>query len=641
MANPAHKQEGNRAGDSGAPISVNMRVVQGGQPAATVGEGMAPGAQQEVESNDPLLKITRELSRKYKNPMRFHVNEGGPFLSYEDLVQAIDERPIGKAIAKKLEFLERHGFIPLTSYEGEEQGDAPGQIKVRERLVLAMRATQHGSKELINPAVFDYEWSDTLAPRLKRELPEIKHQRIDAMIVSNERFEDLKRVVNDIDYRRLLLGKIDPNAKAEKTFDELVASAVREGASDIHIQCIDHGDYKVRFRINGVLKHAHTVRHETGRPLIARLKICGDMKVDENRLPLDGRIFFTTNTIKSPETLALVKGYSMRVSIVFGQQGPTAVLRLLKSANEGSFKLDKLGFRPHVLQGIEEVLQTPNGVVLVTGPTGSGKTSTLYAALKRLDDGETNIITAEDPVEVSLTGITQVQVNRAINLGFPEILRSFLRQDPDVILVGEIRDQETAEVAVQAALTGHLVFATVHTNDAFGTLQRLRSLGIDNSKLQDTIRAVLSQRLVRKLCSECRHSVDIAPDLNRALGTNPDGSTPFAQPFMTSKSTGKNAAGGNCKPCKGTGFTGVFPVAEIWIPGIKEKDLIIEGNTRHEALYEVARQSGMIPIMHSALEDIKDGRTSYAECLARVFSVQDLRQRRGEVIKILGGNPGS
>jgi len=383
------------------------------------------------------------------------------------------------------------------------------------------------------------------------------------------------------------------------------------------------------------------VRHETGRPLIARLKICGDMKVDENRMPLDGRIFFTPETIKSPETLKLVKGYSMRVSIVFGQQGPTAVLRLLKSANEGSFKLDRLGFRPHVLQGLEEVLQTPNGVVLVTGPTGSGKTSTLYAALKRLDDGETNIITAEDPVEVSLTGITQVQVNRAINLGFPEILRSFLRQDPDVILIGEIRDQETAEVAVQAALTGHLVFATVHTNDAFGTLQRLRSLGIDNSKLQDTIRAVLSQRLVRKLCTDCRQCVDIAPDLNRTVGENPDGSVPFAQPVMTFKSTGKNPAGLNCKPCKGTGFTGVFPVAEIWIPGIKEKDLIIEGNTRHEALYEVARKAGMVPIMHSALMDVIDGRTSFQECLARVFSVQDLRQRRSEVIALLNGNPGA
>jgi type II secretory ATPase GspE/PulE/Tfp pilus assembly ATPase PilB-like protein len=564
-------------------------------------------------------------------PMQFLPFESGPYLSFEDAVQAIHDRKLPPDFIKKLAILERFEIYPITTRRVESTA-ANGEKKVRERVVLIMRSHQRGSRELINAGTLAMELKDTYLKVLQTQQPTLRLDRFDILLVDHQKFDDLRRAVTDAAFRDKILGRLDPEASAAKALEQLFRTGVAEGASDIHIQTLESGDSRVRYRINGVLQERFTLPEKTARPLVAQLKVRGQMKLEEHRLPLDGRIFFTEADIKAEP---LLRGWSVRVSIVPGQEGPTAVMRLLKSAAESDFQLERLGLAPHIMTGIDNVLQSPNGIILVTGPTGSGKTSTLYSIIKKLDDGETNILTAEDPVEVQLSGITQVQVHRAIDLTFPTILRSFLRQDPDVILVGEIRDIETAEIAVQAALTGHLVLATVHTNDSFGTLQRLRSLGVDNSKLQDTIRAVLSQRLVRRLCCDCKERYDASGDLNRILGQNRDGTEPFTSPVNLYRPSGKLPSGASCKPCKGTGFDGRFPVAELWVPGITEKDMIISDAARAESLYQSALSRGMVPMLQSAMEEIRTGRTSLGECLSRTFSVDELRTRREAVIDIL------
>lgn len=623
------------SGDSGGPISVGPvgRSLAGtGAPHAATGMPVS-SAPANAGPVSPVQALCDEL-RRSKLPMRFQPFASGAYLTFEDAVQAIHERQVLPEIALQLQKLERFQMVPIT-VRREETVEPGGERKVREKLVMIMRAYEPNSREVRRADQIALPLNDTFLPIIKSALPKLRLDRVEVLLVDHQMYDDLKHAASDPAYRDRILGRLDPQASAAKALEQLFRTGISEGASDIHIQAMDSGDSRVRYRINGVLQERFSLPGKTAKPLIAQLKIRGNMKVDEHRLPLDGRIFFDKEQIAEEPML---KGWSVRVSIVVGQEGPTAVLRLLKSAAESDFRFERLGLKPHIMQGLDHALQTPNGIILVTGPTGSGKTSTLYSVIKRLDDGETNILTAEDPVEVQLNGITQVQVNRAIDLDFPFILRSFLRQDPDVILVGEIRDPETAEIAVQAALTGHLVLATVHTNDSFGTLQRLRSLGIDNSKLQDTMRAVLSQRLVRGLCTECREHYDAAPDLNKYLGENPDGSTPFPEPLVLFRSKGKSSNGAPCKPCKGTGFSGRFPIAELWVPGITEKDMIIEGNVKQEALYQAAVARGMIPMLNSALEDIRAGKTSIAECLSRVFSVDELRTRREVVTTILRGS---
>ncbi len=332
--------------------------------------------------------------------------------------------------------------------------------------------------------------------------PEVLAQRISAAyaqgessaatVVSEvENDADLARMMQDLPAIEDLLETAD-DAPIIRMLNALLTQAARDGASDIHIEPYERHSC-VRFRVDGTLREVVQPNRALHTALISRLKIMAELDISEKRLPQDGRISLRIGT----------RAVDVRVSTLPGAHGERAVLRLLdKSA--GKLSLEAVGMQGDVLVQFEQLIGQPHGIILVTGPTGSGKTTTLYAALGRLDAGSSNIMTVEDPIEYELAGIGQTQVNTRIDLSFAKALRAILRQDPDVIMIGEIRDFETAQIAIQASLTGHLVLATLHTNDAASAVTRLTDMGVEPFLLSSSLLGVLAQRLVRKLCPACQ-----------------------------------------------------------------------------------------------------------------------------------------
>ena len=296
------------------------------------------------------------------------------------------------------------------------------------------------------------------------------------------------------------------DAPAIRLINGIIADAVRQGVSDIHIEPYETG-LVVRMRMDGVLRETLRMPPHVAPVVVSRVKVMARLDIAERRVPQDGRIGLTLGG----------KLIDVRVSTLPSRAGERVVLRILDKENAG-IDLDQLGMGAPVKKLYREALAEPNGIVLVTGPTGSGKTTTLYAGLKLLNDGSRNILTVEDPVEYAVDGVGQTQINPQVGLSFAAGLRAILRQDPDVVMVGEIRDRETAEIAVQAALTGHLVLSTVHTNDAVGAITRLRDMKVEPFLIASTLRAVLAQRLVRRLCPECRTPVRAEASLSGLLG---------------------------------------------------------------------------------------------------------------------------
>ena len=306
----------------------------------------------------------------------------------------------------------------------------------------------------------------------------------------------------------LLEGQDD--APVIRLINGLIAEGARLGASDIHIEPYD-SVLRVRFRVDGVMREAAALPSRIAPLLVSRVKVMARLDIAERRIPQDGRI-----------SLAMgARGLDVRVSTLPARGGERVVLRLLDK-DQGALPLPSLCMPQPVRSAYENSLRMPNGIVLVTGPTGSGKTTTLYAGLSRLNDGSRNILTVEDPVEYAIEGIGQTQVNAKVGMTFAAGLRAILRQDPDVVMVGEIRDVETAQIAVQASLTGHLVLSTVHTNDAVGAITRLRDMGVEPFLLASTVRLILAQRLVRRLCPHCRAPHGVDPAAARLLGAGFD-----------------------------------------------------------------------------------------------------------------------
>jgi general secretion pathway protein E len=291
-----------------------------------------------------------------------------------------------------------------------------------------------------------------------------------------------------------------------RMLNALLTQAARDGASDIHIEPYERHSC-VRFRVDGTMREVVQPNRALHAALISRLKIMAELDIAERRMPQDGRISLRIGT----------RAVDVRVSTLPSAYGERAVLRLLDKS-EGRLSLEALGMQGEVLQQFERLVTQPHGIVLVTGPTGSGKTTTLYAALARLDASQSNIMTVEDPIEYELSGIGQTQVNPKIDLDFAKALRAILRQDPDVIMIGEIRDFETAQIAIQASLTGHLVLATVHTNDATSTVARLIDMGVEPFLLSSSLLGVLAQRLVRKLCPVCKLGSDPSKNSYHPVG---------------------------------------------------------------------------------------------------------------------------
>src|ERR1700689_4650389 len=375
----------------------------------------------------------------------------------------------------------------------------------------------------------------------------------------------------------------------------ILTDSVKRGASDIHIEPYEK-EVRVRFRIDGILQAVMTPPMKLRDAIISRVKIMAKLDISEKRLPQDGRIM-----IKYRKD-GKIKDLDFRVSTIPALYGEKIVMRLLHKEN---LRLDmtKLGFEQESLTKFERAILRPYGMVLVTGPTGSGKTNTLYSSIARLNTPETNIMTAEDPVEFQLAGINQVQMKEQIGLNFASALRAFLRQDPNIILVGEIRDFETAEIAVKAALTGHLVLSTLHTNDAPSTISRLMNMGIEPFLVATSVNLICAQRLVRRICVQCKEPLQIqAPALIEA-GYSQD---------EAAKTTVQHGKG--CATCNNTGYKGRVGMYEVREINDELRELILVGASALE-LKRKALEGGMITLRRSGLQKVALGQTTMEEVL--------------------------
>lgn len=382
-------------------------------------------------------------------------------------------------------------------------------------------------------------------------------------------------------------------APVVKLVNIMLTDAVRKGASDIHVEPYEK-EFRVRYRIDGTLHEQMTPPLKMRDAIISRMKILAKLDISEKRLPQDGRIKLKMNMDGRKKEL------DYRVSVLPTLFGEKIVLRLLDSDNL-MLDMTKLGFEPHSLEIFTKSVDKPWGMVLVTGPTGSGKTNTLYSALQRLNKPVTNIMTAEDPVEFNMAGINQVQVRDNIGLNFAAALRSFLRQDPDIVLVGEIRDFETAEIAIKASLTGHLVLSTLHTNDAPSTINRLMNMGIEPFLVATSVHCIVAQRLAKRVHGDCKDVVDVPKQALIDIGMTPE----EAESAVIYEGRG-------CAVCNGTGNKGRVGLFEVMEVGDAVKEMILTGANAIE-LRETAVENGMVTLRRSGLHKILSGMASIKE----------------------------
>jgi general secretion pathway protein E len=487
------------------------------------------------------------------------------------------EAPL-KSYAKKIpySFAKNHGVLLLevgdeVAHLGIRENAAP-QVLAEVRRVLGM----HISASLLSMNDFEramaaaYGQADGSAA---------------SMVDDVEQDMDLSQLVNDLPKIEDLLDA-DSDAPVIRMINALLTQAVRENASDIHIEPFESRS-AVRFRVDGTLKDVIEPHRALHAAMVSRIKIMAELDIAEKRLPQDGRI-----------TLRLAgKPVDVRVSTLPTGHGERIVLRLLDK-EAGRLELSRLGMEGKTLTALDSLVHQPHGIVLVTGPTGSGKTTTLYAALSRIDATVTNVLTVEDPVEYDLDGIGQTQVNPRIEMSFARALRAILRQDPDVIMIGEIRDLETAQIAVQASLTGHLVLATLHTNDSVSSITRLTDMAVEPFLLSSSLLGVLAQRLVRTLCRDCR--INYQPDANeQAL-------------FQAKPVTLYRPAG--CAACHQTGYRGRSGIYELLIidDGLRH---LIHDKASEQDLRNYAMQHGMHSLREDGLRLVSSGATSLEELL--------------------------
>jgi len=404
---------------------------------------------------------------------------------------------------------------------------------------------------------------------------------------------DLEVLEDDEEMDVNQLADASEEAPVVKLCNLILTDAIKRGASDIHIEPYEK-EYRVRFRVDGILYEIMNPPFKLKDAITSRMKILAKLDISEKRLPQDGRIKLKIKLEDKNKEL------DFRVSVLPTLFGEKIVLRLLDKDN---LRLDmtKLGFEPESLAKFEEAIFKPWGMVLVTGPTGSGKTNTLYSALAKVNSPEVNIMTAEDPVEFNLPGINQVQMKESIGLNFAATLRSFLRQDPNIILVGEIRDFETAEIAIKAALTGHLVLSTLHTNDAPSTINRLMNMGIEPFLVATSVQLIAAQRLARRICSQCKEAVEVQPQALLNVGFKKD----EIGTFTVYKGRG-------CEKCNNTGYKGRVGLIEVMAIDDDIRELILSGGTAID-IKKKAAEIGMISLRRSGLIKIKDGVTTIEE----------------------------
>ncbi len=402
--------------------------------------------------------------------------------------------------------------------------------------------------------------------------------------------EEVDIVDADEDINELDLEKSAGDAPVIKLVNLILLDAIRKGASDIHVEPFEK-QLRVRYRIDGMLYEVMKPPVKLKHAITSRLKIMSQLDIAERRLPQDGRIKLKMGKNKEMD---------FRVSVLPTIWGEKVVLRLLDKSNL-QLDMTKLGFEEKVLESFKKAVHMPYGMILITGPTGSGKTTTLYSSLSELNRSDVNISTAEDPVEYNLFGINQVQMHDDIGLNFSSSLRSFLRQDPDIILVGEIRDFETAEIAIKAALTGHMVLSTLHTNDAPSSVSRLLNMGIEPFLISASVVCIGAQRLVRKNCSECREEIEVPTQSLLDLGFHPD----VVDEVVVMRGSG-------CRICNGSGYKGRIAIYEIMFMTDELREFILNGASTLELKREAIRE-GMKSLRMSALSKLEEGMTSLDE----------------------------
>jgi type IV pilus assembly protein PilB len=524
-----------------------------------------------MEINPAVIKlIPSSISKKY---FIIPINRIGPKLT---LAMA---DPSNIVVIDEIKFMTGFNVEPVVASETE--------------IIDAIKKYYGGGGNIAGLGTVSFEASDY-------DLESEKASALDGIMLDDD-------VVDVEDFDKLVHGAVDNVEVVEtqlnddsmdmegpiiKIVNGILIKAIKLGASDIHFEPYER-NFRVRYRIDGVLRRDMSLPIQIKNAITSRLKIMSKLDIAEKRLPQDGRI-----------KLRMGKGGEMdfRVSTIPTLFGEKVVLRLL---DKSALQLDmtKLGFEESSLSDLKAAIHKPVGMILVTGPTGSGKTTTLYSALSELNKESDNIITAEDPVEYNFMGINQVQMHEEIGLTFASSLRSFLRQDPDIIMVGEIRDFETAQIAVQAALTGHLVLSTVHTNDAPGTINRLIDMGIEPFLISSAVILILAQRLIRKICMDCREPVKVHPQLLIDLGIPPD----EVRSFQVYKGKG-------CSICNNTGYKGRLGLYEVMPMKEEIKELVLSRASNSEIKKEAIRL-GMKTLRQSGIMKIKDGVTTIEEVL--------------------------
>ena len=493
-----------------------------------------------------------------------------PFLSAEDFPDALPE-PDGLLP----EFLKAHHVLPLHVDEHE--------------LAVAMRAPQDAFvlKALqlttglrVRPSV---GMASDIDKALQRHLEEAQAEGAQA--------DDLDVLEGDAGDFVEHLRDLASEAPVIRLVNALIGRVIELRASDIHLEPFDDGLH-VRYRVDGVLHPGEIVPAAQGAAVSSRVKLLAHLDIAERRLPQDGRI----------KTRVKGRELDLRVSTVPTVYGESVVMRVLDRASV-RFGLEDMGFEADTLARFNQLIGRPHGILLVTGPTGSGKTTTLYAALATLDAASQKIITVEDPVEYQLEGINQIQVHAQINLTFANALRSILRQDPDIIMIGEMRDGETAQIAVQSSLTGHLVLSTLHTNTAASAVIRMEDMGVERYLITSTVNGVLAQRLVRRLCRHCKAPVQPAPELLKRTGLGRF--LPAGQPLYEAR---------GCDHCRGTGYLGRTGIHELLVVDEALRSAILQGADAN-ALQAIAVKAGMYTLYDDGLRKVAAGATSLDEVL--------------------------
>ena len=552
---------------------------------------------------DLLVRAGKITPEQLQDALSAHKAEGGTLGGQLIKIGGLDERVIAETVSA-------HYGVPiveLSSYSLDEAtlGLIPQNLALKHHVVPLVKSDSALTLAMIDPAnliaLNDIKFITGLDIHVVLATESDMRHTLEKAFESGVSYEsiigdldpaDVEVVEHEEDIDLSALERATEDAPVVKLVNAILTDAIKKGASDIHIEPYEKS-FRVRFRIDGVLYEIMRPPQKLKSAITSRIKIMATLDIAERRLPQDGRIKLKLGNNREMD---------FRVNVLPTLFGEKVVMRLLDKSNL-QLDMTKLGFETGQLADFKAAISKPHGMVLVTGPTGSGKTTTLYSALADLNQVTTNISTAEDPVEFNLAGINQTQMHTEIGFNFAAALRAFLRQDPDVIMVGEIRDLETAEIAIKASLTGHLVLSTLHTNDAPSTVNRLLNMGVEPFLVASSVNLILAQRLARRVCSQCAETTEVEPGVLEHLGLTP------AEAATTPIRHGKG-----CERCSGTGYKGRIALYEVMPLHEELREAILRGASAAE-LKRAAIRLGMLTLRASALMRLKEGTTTVEEVL--------------------------